>query len=218
MSASLPLFPLPQITGTREELTPGAWLLRGFALDRAEVLLAEIERISAQSPFRHLVTPGGQKMSVAMTNCGAVGWFSDRRGYRYTEIDPETGNPWPSMPAPFAQLACEAACEAGFDDYAPDVCLINRYEIGTRLTLHQDHDERDRRAPIVSVSLGLPATFLFGGLARKDPQRRVPLVHGDGVVWGGPARMRHHGVLPIREGEHPLTGARRFNLTFRVAR
>ncbi|MGH8183415.1 MAG: DNA oxidative demethylase AlkB [Rhodanobacteraceae bacterium] len=218
MSASLPLFSLPQITGTREELAPGAWVLRGFALDRAEVLLAEIERIAAQSPFRHLVTPGGQKMSVAMTNCGKVGWFSDRRGYRYTEIDPETGKTWPSMPTPFAQLACEAACEAGFDEYAPDVCLINRYEVGTRLTLHQDHDERDRRAPLVSVSLGLPATFLFGGLMRKDPQRRVPLVHGDVAVWGGPARMRHHGVLPIRDGEHPLTGARRFNLTFRVAR
>lgn len=218
MPVSLPLFESLSPAGTREELAPGAWVLRGFALGIAERLLTEIAGIVASSPFRHLVTPGGQKMSVAMTNCGRVGWFSDRRGYRYTGIDPETGKPWPAMPVPFARLARNAAHEAGFDDYAPDVCLINRYEIGTRLTLHQDHDERDRRAPIVSVSLGLPATFLFGGLARKDPQRRVPLVHGDVVVWGGPARMRYHGVLPIKDGEHPLTGARRFNLTFRVAR
>ena len=214
---TLPLFTTPSRTG-REDLDPGACVLRGFVLDRAEALLREIERIAAASPFRHLLTPGGKTMSVAMTNCGEVGWYSDRRGYRYTEIDPLTGQPWPPMPALFKQLARDAAREAGFKDYAPDVCLINRYEIGTRLTLHQDHDERDRRAPIVSVSLGLPATFLWGGLARKDPQRRVPLMHGDAVVWGGPARMRYHGVLPVKAGDHALTGAHRYNLTFRVAR
>ncbi|HJP98825.1 MAG TPA: DNA oxidative demethylase AlkB, partial [Rhodanobacteraceae bacterium] len=192
--------------------------LHGFASHCAGALLGEIERIAARSPFRHLVTPGGKTMSVAMTNCGDVGWFSDRRGYRYTAIDPETGEPWPPMPPPFLQLAREAANEAGFCDYAPDVCLVNRYGIGTRLTLHQDHDERDRCAPIVSVSLGLPATFLFGGLERKDPQRRVPLVHGDVVVWGGPSRMRYHGILPVCEGTDPATGSRRYNLTFRVAR
>lgn len=216
--ANLALFvdvPSPE---TREELAPGAWVLRGFALEPAGALLREIERIVAASPFRHLVTPGGKTMSVAMTNCGAVGWFSDRRGYRYAATDPETGNPWPSMPALFTQLARDAAGAAGFDDYAPDVCLINRYEVGTRLTLHQDQDERDRHAPIVSVSLGLPATFLFGGFVRSEPQRRVPLVHGDVVAWGGPSRMRYHGVLPVKDGEHPLTGARRYNLTFRVAR
>lgn len=218
MPASLPLFECSPPVEPREELAPGAWVLRGFALEVAGQLLAEIERLAAQSPFRHLVTPGGQKMSVAMTNCGSAGWFSDRRGYRYTEVDPETGKPWPAMPALFMQLARDAAAESGFDDYAPDVCLVNRYEVGTRLTLHRDQDERDRRAPIVSVSLGLPATFLFGGFARKDPQRRVPLVHGDVVAWGGPSRMRYHGVLPVKAGEHPLTGARRFNLTFRVAR
>lgn len=218
MSASLPLFESPSSAGTREKLAPGAWVLRGFALDAAQALLAEIERAAAVSPFRHLVTPGGKTMSVAMTNCGAVGWFSDQRGYRYTEIDPATGNPWPAMPKAFAQLACDAAREAGFDDYAPDVCLINRYEPGTRLTLHQDHDERDRRAPIVSVSLGLPATFLWGGITRRGPQRRVPLAHGDVVVWGGASRMVYHGVLPVKAGEHPLTGALRYNLTFRVAR
>lgn|SRR5574337_6171 len=218
MSASLPLFEFSHPVGAREELAPGARVLRGFALDVAETLLGEIERITAVSPFRYLVTPGGKTMSVAMTNCGEVGWFSDRRGYRYTKIDPHTGGPWPAMPPSFLKLARNAAHAAGFAVYSPDVCLINRYEIGTRLTLHQDHDERDRRAPIVSVSLGLPATFLFGGLARKDPQRRVPLVHGDVVVWGGPSRMRYHGVLPVKAGEHPLTGVRRLNLTFRVAR
>ena len=218
MPATLPLFKTSPPLATREELAPGAWVLRGFALDQGEALLREVERLAARSPFRHLVTPGGKTMSVAMTNCGRLGWFSDRRGYRYTETDPETGEPWPAMPALFAKLARDAAHVAGFDDYVPDVCLINRYEIGTRLTLHQDQDERDRHSPIVSVSLGLPATFLFGGLARTDPQRRVPLVHGDVVVWGGPSRMRYHGVLPIKAGEHPATGPRRYNLTFRVAR
>ncbi|HEX5959986.1 MAG TPA: DNA oxidative demethylase AlkB [Rhodanobacteraceae bacterium] len=218
MPASLPLFESSPLAGTREELAPDAWVLRGFAPGIAANLLAEIDGIAARSPFRHLVTPGGQTMSVAMTNCGAVGWFSDRRGYRYTDTDPVTGKSWPAMPRLFATLARRAAGAAGFDDYAPDVCLINRYEPGTRLTLHRDHDERDRRAPIVSVSLGLPATFLFGGLVRKDPQRRVPLAHGDVVAWGGPSRMRYHGVLPIKADEHPLTGARRYNLTFRVAR
>jgi alkylated DNA repair protein (DNA oxidative demethylase) len=157
-------------------------------------------------------------MSVAMTNCGQVGWCSDQRGYRYTALDPATDKSWPAMPPAFARLARAAADAAGFPAYAPDVCLINRYEVGARLTLHQDHDEHDRRAPIVSVSLGLPATFLWGGLTRTDRQRRVPLAHGDVVVWGGPSRMRYHGVLPIRADEHPLTGARRCNLTFRVAR
>lgn len=217
MSVSLPLFD-SAAPAAREELAPGAWVLRGFALDRANALLREIERIAARSPFRNLVTPGGKTMSVAMTNCGRVGWFSDRRGYRYTGIDPETGKPWPAMPAVFARLARDAAHAAGFNSYAPDVSLINRYEIGTRLTLHRDQDERDRISPIVSVSLGLPATFLFGGFARNDPQCRIPLAHGDVVVWGGPSRMRYHGVSPIKQGEHPLTGPRRYNLTFRVAR
>lgn len=214
--STLPLFADPLIA--REALAPGAWVLRGFALDHASALLDAVGRIASESPFRHLVTPGGKAMSVAMTNCGEVGWFSDRRGYRYTDTDPATGRPWPALPPLFAKLARAAAGEAGFAGYAPDVCLINRYEVGTRLTLHRDYDERDRRAPIVSVSLGLPATFLWGGLARNAPQRRVPVTHGDVVVWGGASRMVYHGVLPIRGGEHPLTGARRFNLTFRVAR
>lgn len=218
MHATLPLFESPPPLATREELAAGAWVLRGFALDVAQNLLAEIERVAARSPFRHLVTPGGKTMSVAMTNCGGLGWFSDRRGYRYTAVDPETGAAWPAMPALFTTLARVAAREAGFDDYVPDVCLVNRYVIGTRLTLHRDQDERDHHSPIVSVSLGLPATFLFGGLVRRDPQRRVPVVHGDVVVWGGPSRMRYHGVLSIKDGVHPLTGPCRYNLTFRVAR
>jgi len=217
-ASTLPIFDQPPFADRCEELAPGAWVLRGFAFDQGEALLREMERIAAHAPFRHLVTPGGKTMSVAMTNCGKLGWFSDRRGYRYTAIDPETGAAWAAMPALFARLARAAAHEAGFDDYAPDVCLINRYDLGTRLTLHQDQDERDHHSPIVSVSLGLPATFLFGGLARKDPQQRVPVVHGDVVVWGGPSRMRYHGVLPIKDGEHPLTGPRRYNLTFRVTR
>lgn len=218
MPATLPLFDALPAAGGRVELSPGACVLRGFALSMAESLLAEIKRIAAASPFRHLATPGGKTMSVAMTNCGTVGWYSDRRGYRYTEIDPDTSKPWPTMPPVFLQLARGAANAGGFADYAPDVCLINRYDPGTRLTLHVDHDEHDRRAPIVSVSLGVPATFLWGGLARGDRPRRIPLEHGDVVVWGGPARMTYHGVMPIAEDNQPLTGNRRFNLTFRVAR
>lgn len=217
VTATLPLFETP-LPAACERLAPGACVLRGLASDIAGNLLDGIDRIAARAPFRRLVTPGGKTMSVAMTNCGALGWCSDRRGYRYTRDDPETGAAWPAMPAPFAAFARDAAREAGFDDYAPDVCLINRYEPGTRLTLHQDQDECDHHSPIVSVSLGLPATFLFGGFARSDPQQRVPLAHGDVVVWGGPSRMRYHGVLPIRSDTHPLTGACRYNLTFRVAR
>jgi DNA oxidative demethylase len=213
--------PIADLFDTRpseEQLADGAWLLRGFALGDARTLLAEVERIAAAAPFRHLTTPGGFRMSVAMTNCGALGWVSDRRGYRYTAQDPLSGEPWPLMPAVFLELARAAAARAGFEGLAPDACLINRYEPGARLTLHQDKDESDFSAPIVSVSLGLPATFLFGGNARKEKQRRIPLQHGDVVVWGGPARMFHHGVLPLKDGHHPDLGRRRINLTFRRAR
>ena len=156
-------------------------------------------------------------MSVAMTNCGTAGWVTDRTGYRYTTRDPETDRPWPAMPERFTDLATRAAAEAGFGGFMPDACLINRYAPGARLTLHQDHNEHDFSAPIVSVSLGLPAVFLFGGQQRNEPQRRVHLLHGDIVVWGGPARLRHHGVLPLRAGHHPLIGGYRINLTFRKA-
>ena len=200
-----------------QPLAPGAVLLRGFARDRAPALLAGVAEVLARAPLRHLVTPGGFRMSVAMSNCGALGWVSDRSGYRYTPEDPDSGQPWPAMSAAFLELADAAARAAGFEAFVPDACLINRYEPGTRLSLHQDRDERSYGWPIVSVSLGLPAVFLFGGPKRADRTQRVPLAHGDVVVWGGPSRLHHHGVLPVKEGEHPLTGRSRINLTFRKA-
>jgi DNA oxidative demethylase len=200
-----------------ERLAPGAWWLRGFALGHVTALVAAIESVQAAAPFRHLITPGGFRMSVAMTNCGSLGWVSDRRGYRYDLHDPLSGRPWPPMPPVFLELARTAAEAGEFSEFTPDACLLNRYEPGARLTLHQDKDERDFSAPIVSVSLGLPGTFLFGGDSRKDKQRRLPLQHGDVVVWGGPARLRHHGVLALKDGHHELLGSRRLNLTFRRA-
>lgn len=199
-------------------LGDGAIVLRGFALARAATLAHEIAAIAAAAPCRHLVTPGGLRMSVAMTNCGDLGWVSDRRGYRYDPVDPESGAPWPPMPASFRALARESAELAGYRNFEPDACLLNRYAAGARLSLHQDRDEKDLRAPIVSVSLGLPAVFLWGGDARADKTRRVPLHHGDVVVWGGPSRLRFHGVAPLKDGEHPFAGAHRINLTFRKAR
>ena len=190
-------------------------MLRGFVSSEAPGLLAEVERVSEQAPFRHLVTPGGFTMSVAMTNCGRVGWVSDRTGYQYDRIDPETGRDWPNMPAAFMDIARRAAAEAGFSDYDPDACLINRYSAGSKLSLHQDRDENDAWSPIVSVSLGVPAVFLWGGKRRRDPVRRMRLEHGDTVVWGGPARFFYHGVAPLKEDDHPLTAATRINLTFR---
>lgn len=202
----------------RTPLGVQACVLHGFALPVAQTLLAGIDAITAAAPFRHLVTPGGHVMQVAMTNCGTFGWCSDRRGYRYERCDPTTGQPWPPLPEAFLRLAVEAAAEAGFTDYVPDACLVNRYAPGTRLSLHQDRDEDDRVAPIVSVSLGLPATFLFGGHARGDRAVRVPLAHGDVVVWGGVDRLRFHGVLPVPPGRDPRTGEARLNLTFRKVR
>jgi alkylated DNA repair protein (DNA oxidative demethylase) len=200
-----------------EALAAGASLLHGFADAEAAALIAAIRRIEADAPLRRMVTPGGFTMSVAMTNCGSAGWITDRRGYRYDACDPTTGRAWPAMPTCFAGLAARAAAAAGFRDFAPDACLINRYEPGARLTLHQDRNERDFAAPIVSVSLGLPATFLFGGTKRSDRPRRLGLEHGDVVVWGGPARLVFHGVDVLADGEHPLTGRCRFNLTLRRA-
>jgi alkylated DNA repair protein (DNA oxidative demethylase) len=198
-------------------LSDGAMLLGGFALPLNTQLLAALEAVAAEAPFRHMVTPGGFTMSVAMTNCGAAGWVTDRRGYRYDSHDPESGRPWPSMPPVFADLAQRAAAEAGFDRFEPDACLVNRYQPGARLTPHQDRNEQDFDAPIVSVSLGLPAVFLWGGLSRANRPQRIELLHADVVVWGGPARLVYHGVDTLKDGEHPLTGAVRFNLTFRKA-
>lgn len=202
---------------SRVDLGSHAVVLRGFARGRAAELVAVIGAIAAVSPFRHLVTPGGWAMSVAMTNCGEVGWVSDRTGYRYDAVDPASGQRWPEMPPIFAGLAAEAAEAAGFHGFCPDACLVNRYAPGTRLSLHQDRNERDFDQPIVSVSLGLPAVFLWGGKTRAAPVRRIPLIHGDVVVWGGPERLTFHGVHALSEGWHELTSAYRFNLTFRRA-
>jgi DNA oxidative demethylase len=201
----------------KEDLEPGATVLRGFALSQQADLVAALKRVSEQSPFRHMLTPGGFRMSVAMTNCGRLGWITDRKGYRYDVIDPETQKAWPAMPGCFLQLAESAAEAAGFASFLPDACLINRYEPGAKMSLHQDKDEQDFHQPIVSVSLGLPAIFLFGGERRADKTRRISMTHGDLVIWGGPARLSYHGVLPLKDGVHPLLGAYRYNLTFRKA-
>ena len=200
-------------------LGPGrdAVVLRGFALDVAPEVLADLHAVADRAPFRNMVTPGGRAMSVAMTNCGSAGWVTDRSGYRYTSHDPSSGERWPPLPAGFRGLAVRAAAAAGFAGFAPDACLINRYAPGTRLTLHQDRNEKDYRAPIVSVSLGLPAKFLWGGAARGDKVTRIVLGHGDVVVWGRAARLVHHGIDTLKDGEHPATGRCRFNLTFRKA-
>ncbi|EAR21630.1 DNA oxidative demethylase AlkB [Nitrococcus mobilis] len=200
-----------------EPIAEGATLLRGFAVPAAATLLAAIESVVQAAPFRHMATPGGRRMSVAMTNCGRGGWVTDHRGYRYTAADPLTQRPWPALPAVFFDLAARAASTVGFAGFAPDACLINRYRPGARLTLHQDRDERDFKAPIVSVSLGLPAVFLFGGVQRRDRPRRIRMESGDVAVWGGPARLAYHGIAPLVDGNHPLTGRCRINLTLRKA-
>lgn len=194
-----------------------AVVLRGWALTQEPALWAALLAVTAQAPFRHMFTPGGLRMQVALTNCGALGWISDRLGYRYATRDPLSKQSWPAMPAAFLALAQSAAERAGFEGFSPDACLVNRYSIGTRLSLHQDRDERDFTQPIVSVSLGLPAVFLWGGLQRSDRPQRVPLLHGDVVVWGGSDRLRYHGVAPVPAGAHPLTGEARINFTFRRA-
>lgn len=202
----------------RLQIAPGAMLLRGFAGPEATALLAAVQDIVAQAPFRHMTTPSGYRMSMAVTSCGAVGWVSERSGYRYAAHDPEGGAPWPPLPPLFMALARQAAQAAGFPGFDPDSCLINRYAPGAKLSLHQDQDEHDFSAPIVSVSLGLPAQFLFGAVARKARVQRLPLRHGDVVVWGGPARLAYHGVAPLDDGQHEATGRCRINLTFRKAR
>ena len=209
---------IADVLPSREVMAEGAVLLRGFAHPVEAGLLAAINEIEAQAPFRRMFTPGGHQMSVAMTNCGNAGWVTDRSGYRYDGADPESGKAWPTMPLVLRELAEAAAKEAGFPGFAPDACLINRYEPGAKMSLHQDRDEKDFAAPIVSVSLGLPAIFLFGGPKRSDTPQRYRLAHGDVVVWGGPSRLFFHGVAPLADGEHPLLGRKRINLTFRRAR
>lgn len=207
-----------EIRPARETMAEGAMLLRGFARPIQHDLLTAIDGITRRAPFRHMSTPGGHQMSVAMTNCGSLGWVTDRSGYRYDGNDPESGRPWPEMPPIFRELAGQAAAQAGFAGFRPEACLVNRYEPGARLSLHQDRDEQNYDEPIVSVSLGLPAIFLWGGLKRSDKPARYRLEHGDVVVWGGPSRLVFHGVAPLAEGEHALLGRQRINLTFRKAR
>ncbi|WP_458369865.1 DNA oxidative demethylase AlkB [Pseudomonas fluorescens] len=207
----------PEQQPWREQIGEQSYVLRGFALPWLERLLPALEAVLVVAPFRQMVTPGGFTMSVALSSCGQFGWTTDRSGYRYTRDDPQTGRPWPMMPEVFFQLAQAAAQAAGFADFAPDSCLINCYLPGAKMSLHQDKDEHSYDAPIVSVSLGLPAMFLFGGFARSDKSQRVPLFHGDIVVWGGVDRLRYHGVLPIKDGHHPKLGDQRINFTFRTA-
>jgi DNA oxidative demethylase len=212
-----PFKDLAESESLNEDLGPGTAILRDMAKDRDTEIMDALFSVAVRSPFRHMVTPGGFRMSVAMTNCGSLGWVTDRKGYRYASIDPETDTPWPAMPSVFMDLARKAATKAGYPSFVPDACLVNRYEPGARLTLHQDKNENDFEEPIVSVSLGLPAVFLFGGLERSDKTVRVPVSHGDVLVWGGPARLRYHGINPLKDGSHPLAGGYRFNLTFRKA-
>ncbi|NQU70704.1 MAG: DNA oxidative demethylase AlkB [Rhodospirillales bacterium] len=206
-----------RIGGRVEMFGEGASLLRGFAGPDAAALMTDLADIISMAPFCHMETPGGHKMSVAMTNCGAAGWVTDQRGYRYEALDPATGRSWPPMPASFFSIATRAAAECGISDFAPDACLINRYSPSARLSLHQDKNERDFGMPIVSVSLGLPAMFLFGGLRRSDRPRRILLESGDVAVWGGPSRLAFHGVAPLADGNDLLTGRCRINLTLRKA-
>jgi alkylated DNA repair protein (DNA oxidative demethylase) len=201
----------------RINLGAGAFLMRGFAAACDARLVSDLRRVLEEAPCRHMVTPGGFRMTVAMSNCGALGWVSDDTGYRYDEIDPDSGRRWPTMPASLVELAQRAADQAGYRGFVPDACLISRYLPGARLTLHQDRDERELDWPIVSISLGLPAVFLFGGLKRSVKPVRVPLIHGDVVIWGGPSRLRYHGVLNLADGSHPLVGRYRFNLSLRRA-
>ncbi len=207
------LFDAPEAT----PLAPGAVLLHAFALADAPAIVAALEALTAAAPLRHMTTPGGFTMSVAMSNCGPLGWITDRHGYRYVATDPDSGRPWPPIPPLLLRLAGAAAARAGFAGFCPDACLINRYAPGAKMALHQDRDEQDFSQPIVSISLGLPALFLFGGLQRGGRPARVPLVHGDVLVWGGPARLRFHGIAPLGAGSHPTTGDCRINLTLRKA-
>lgn len=201
----------------REQIGEQSYVLRGYALPWIDRLLPELRRVLAQAPFRQMVTPGGFTMSAALSSCGELGWTTDTTGYRYTPFDPRTQQPWPALPEALRSLAVEAAAEAGFAAFAPDACLINRYVAGAKMSLHQDKNERDYAAPVVSISLGLPAIFLFGGHARADKPQKISLFHGDVVVWGGVDRLRFHGVMPIKDGVHPVMGPQRINLTLRTA-
>jgi len=213
---TLSLFPDEPLPA--EIIDDGAVLLRGFAAAEEQRWVAEVTALQTRAAFRTMQVPGGKFMSVAITNAGGWGWISDLQGYRYSAVDPQTGKPWPAIPAFLCEQAARAAALAGYPGFAPDACLINRYQPGARMGLHRDQDEHDFAAPIVSVSLGLACSFLWGGLTRQSPTRRLALTHGDVLVWGGPSRLVFHGVAPLKPGQHPLLGNERWNLTFRMAK
>lgn len=213
---TLSLFPDDPLPA--EIIDDGAVLLRGFAAAEEQRWVAEVTALQTRAAFRTMQVPGGKFMSVAITNAGGWGWISDLQGYRYSAADPQTGKPWPAIPAFLGEQAARAAVLAGYPGFAPDACLINCYQPGARMGLHRDQDEHDFAAPIVSVSLGLACSFLWGGLTRQSPTRRLALTHGDVLVWGGPSRLVFHGVAPLKPGPHPLLGNERWNLTFRMAK
>lgn len=202
----------------KQSFAKDAYLLRGFVLGASEhLLLSDLQAVIKAAPLRNMMTKMGYSMSAAMSNCGTLGWVSDKSGYRYDAHNPEMGKPWPAMPNSFLQLAQNAAAECGFADFVPDACLINQYKIGASMGLHQDKDEQDFTQPIVSVSLGIDAVFLFGGIKRNDKTIKIPLQHGDVVVWGDTARLNYHAIMPLKANNHAATGAYRYNLTFRKA-
>lgn len=207
----------PNSTSTLKPIANESFILPGFANTNTNTLLAAINSVIELAPLRQMRTPGGFEMAARITNCGYFGWVTDKQGYRYQTTDPETGLPWPAMPELIYQLAVDAASACGFDHFTPDVCLINCYQPGAGMGLHQDKDEKDFSAPIVSISLGVPAIFLFGGNKRQDKPCAHLLKNGDIVVWGGQDRLRFHGVQPIKLAHHPMTGQKRFNLTIRQA-
>ena len=200
----------------RQALGPESWLLRHTLQTTACHLMADIHTLTATHPFQHMVTRGGHTMSVATSSYGSYGWVSDaQKGYRYASSNIETGQPWPPIPAHWLALATALAEKAGFNGFHPDSALINRYAVGARMGLHQDRDEATLAWPIVSLSLGLPARFMFGGKQRQAPVKDFTLLHGDVVVWGGADRLRFHGIRPLKAGHHSLTGPYRYNITFR---
>ncbi|QBJ77159.1 DNA oxidative demethylase AlkB [Aquitalea sp. USM4] len=202
---------------SQQQLAEGVCLLSGQANSMMSAIWQAVEDVLRQAPLRQMQTPGGHTMSVAMSNCGELGWVSDRHGYRYSRLDPQSGRPWPAMPEVLQELARIWAAAAGFDNFVSNACLINCYQAGSKMSLHQDRDERDFAHPILTLSLGLPARFMLGGLQRKDPYRKLLLQHGDVLVFGGPARLCFHGIMPLADGEHALLGKRRISLTFRRA-
>lgn len=207
------LFEPPQ----QQQILEDVYLLQGFALSGAAHLVADLHAVIQIAPLRQMLTPSGLMMSVLTSSCGKRGWISDKKGYRYSTIDPISGQTWPEMPDSFITLAQQAAAIAGFENFAPDSCLINSYASGAKMGLHQDKDERDFTQPIVSVSLGVAAMFQMGGFKRGEQALKFALHHGDVLVWGRTARLRFHGVLPVKAATHPAFGERRVNLTFRKA-